>query len=83
MWFHKLLNTKSPTLDPTVTNALKVWPPCSPLDDVPCRHEVEEAIQAKLNSMAVGADWVEPLKVLIGEGNSDTLGIFYEIVVAV
>ena len=26
-WFHKLLNTKSPTLDPTATDELKVWSP--------------------------------------------------------
>ena len=45
-WFHKLQNTKSPTLDPTITDELKVWPSCSPLDDVPSRYEVEEAIRA-------------------------------------
>ena len=26
-WFHQLLNTKSATLDPTITDELKVWPP--------------------------------------------------------
>ena len=49
-WFHKLLNTKSPTLDPTITDELKVWPPCSSLDYVPSRYEVEEAIRAMANS---------------------------------
>ena len=48
-WLHKLLNTKSPTLDPTITDELKVWPLCSPLDDVPSRYEVEEAIRAMAN----------------------------------
>ena len=36
-WFHKLLNTKSPTLDPSIVDKLKQWPPCRPLDDVPSR----------------------------------------------
>ena len=36
-WFNKLLNTKSPTLDPTITDELKVRHPCSQLDDVPSR----------------------------------------------
>ena len=37
-WFHKLLNTKSPTLDPSIVGELtKQWPPCRPLDDVPSR----------------------------------------------
>ena len=31
-WFHKLLNTKLPTLDPSIAHELKVWPPCVPLD---------------------------------------------------
>ena len=83
--FHKLLNTKSPTLDPTITDELKVWPPCSPLDDVPSRYEVEEAIRAMANRKEVGPDGlpVELLKVLVDEGDSDNLASFYEIVVAV
>ena len=84
-WFHKLLNTKSPTLDPTIVDELKVWPPCSPLDDVPSRYEVENAIRAMANRKAVGPDGLpaELLKVLADEGDSDTLGNFYEIIVAV
>ena len=27
-WFHKLLNTKSPILDPSIVDELKQWPPC-------------------------------------------------------
>ena len=42
-WFHKLLGTKPPTLDPSIVDELKQWPPCRPLDDVPSRYEVEEA----------------------------------------
>ena len=48
-WYHKLLNTKSPTLDPSIVDELKQSPPCRPLDDVPSRYEVEEAIRALAN----------------------------------
>ena len=79
-----MLNTMSPTLDPTITDELKVWPPYSPLDDVPSRYEVEEAIRAMANRKAVGPDGlpVELQKVLV-EGDSDNLASFHEIVVAV
>ena len=84
-WFHKLLNAKSPTLDPTITDELKVWPSCSPLDDVPSRYEVEEAIRAMANRTAVGSGGlpVEFVKVLVDEEDSDTLGNLCGIVVAV
>ena len=84
-WFHKLLNAKSPTLDPTITDELKVWSPCSPLDDVPSRYEVGEAIRAMANRTSVGPDGlpVELLKVLVDERGSDNLASLYEIVVAV
>ena len=39
-WFHKLLNTKSQTLGPSIVDELKQCPPCRPLDDVPSRYEV-------------------------------------------
>ena len=45
-WIHKLLNTKAPTRDPSIMDELKQWPPCRPLDDVPSRFKVEEAIRA-------------------------------------
>ena len=79
-WFHKLLNTKSPTLDPSIVDELKQWPPCRPLDDVPSRYEVEEA-----NRKAVGPDGLSPelLKVLADEGELNTLGKFRDIIVAV
>ena len=54
--FHKLLNTKSPTLDPNIVDELEQWPPCRPLDDVPSRYEVEEAILALANRKAVAPD---------------------------
>ena len=34
-WFYKLLNTKSPTLDPSIEDELKRWPPCRLLDEYP------------------------------------------------
>ena len=75
-WFHKLLNTKSPTLDPSIVDELKQWPTCRPLDDVPSRHEVEEAIRALANREAVGPDGLsaELLKVLADERELNTLG---------
>ena len=73
-WFHKLLNTKSTTLDPSIVDELKPWPPCRPLDDVPSRYEVEEAIRALANRKAVGPDGLpaELLKVLADEGELNT-----------
>ena len=84
-WFHKQLNTKSPTLDPSVVDELKQWPPCRPLDDVPSRYEEGDAIRALANRKAVGPDGLpaEPLKVLADEGEADTFGKFHGIIVAV
>ena len=78
-WFHKLLNTKSPTLDSSIVDELKQWPPCRPLDDVPSRYEVEGAV------LAVGPDGLpaELLKVLADEGELNTLGKFHDIIDAV
>ena len=83
-WFHKLLNTKSPTLDPSIVDELKQCPPYRPPDDVPFRYEVEEAIHALANRNAVGPDGLpaELLKVLADEGELDTLGKFRDITVA-
>ena len=84
-WFHKQLNTKSPTLDPSIVDELKQWPPCRPLDDVPSRYDVEEAIRALANRNAVGPDGLpaELLKVLADEGELNTVGKFHDIIVAV
>ena len=83
-WFHKLLITKSPTLDPSIADELKQWPPCRPLDDVPSRYEVEKAIRALANRKAVGPDGLpaELLKVLADVGEQNTLGKFHDIIVA-
>ena len=84
-WFHKLLNTKSPTLDPSIVGELKPWPPCRPLDDVRCRYEVEGGIRALANRKAVGPDRlpVDLLKVLADEGELETLRKCHNIVAAV
>ena len=77
-------NTKPPTLDPSIVEELKQWPPCRPLDDVPFRHEVEEAIRALANRKAVKPDGLqaELLKVLAEERKFNTLGKFHDIAVA-
>ena len=84
-WFHKLLNTKSPFLDPSIVDELQQWPPCRPLDDVPSRYEVEEAIGRLANRNAVGPNGLPAklLKVLADEGELNTLGNFHDIIVAV
>ena len=84
-WIQKLLNTKSPTLDPSIVDELQQGPPCRPLDDVPSRYEVEEAIRTLANRKAVGSDGfpAELLKVLADERELDTLGKFHDIIVAV
>ena len=84
-WFHKLLNTKSPTLDPSIVDELKQWPPCRPLDDVPSRYEVEEAIRALATRKGVRPDGLlaDLSKVLTDEGELNNLGNFHDIVVAV
>ena len=80
----KTANTKSPTLDPSIVDELKHWPPCRPLDDVPSRYKVEEAIRALANRKAVRPDGLpaELLKVLADEGKN-TLGNIYYIIAAV
>ena len=85
MLFHKLLNTKSPTVDPSIVDELTQWPPCRPLDDVLSRYEVEEAIRSLANRKSVGPDGVLAgfLKVLADEGEANTLGKFHDIIVAV
>ena len=82
-WFRKLLNTKSPTLDPSIVDELQQWPPCRPLDDVPSRYEVEEAIRALANRKTVGPDGLPAELLKVFEGELDTLGNCHDIIVAV
>ncbi|CAB1102902.1 unnamed protein product [Ectocarpus sp. CCAP 1310/34] len=55
-WFHKLLNTKSPTIDLHAADKVKRSPTCVPLHDIPSLLEVEEAVQEMANRKAVGPD---------------------------
>ncbi|CAB1103768.1 unnamed protein product [Ectocarpus sp. CCAP 1310/34] len=55
-WFHKLLNTKSPTIDLHAADKAKRRPTCVPLDDIPSLLEVEEAVREMANRKAVGPD---------------------------
>ena len=48
-WFSSLLNTKSPTLGLSIAEKLKVWTPCTPIDDLPPMFEVEEIIKSMSN----------------------------------
>ena len=81
----QLHNTKSPTLDPSIVDELKQWPPCRPLDRVPSRYEVDEATRELANQKAARSDGfpAELLRVLADEGELDTLGKFHDIIVAV
>ena len=71
--------------DSSIVDKLEQWPPCKPLDDVPSRHKVEEAIRALANRKVVGHDDLpaELLEVLADEGELNTLGKFHDIIVAV
>lgn len=73
--FHKPQYTKSPTLDPTVVDELKVSPPRMTLGDVPPRYKVEEEVRVKVSHKAVGPGGlpVEVLTFLADEGDLDTL----------
>ena len=50
------LNIKSPALDPNINEELKVWSPCTLLDDLPSIFEVEETVKSMSNRTAVGPD---------------------------
>ena len=80
-WFHTLLSTKSPTLDPRVVNKVKLWPTCVPLDDVPSMLEVQQAIRGMANKKAVGPDELpaELIKLFL-DGDQVLLRQFYAII---
>ena len=82
-WLSTSLNTKSPALDPNIVEELKVWPPRTPLDDLPSIFEVEETIKSISNRKAVGP---HELKLAIDEdrdGNRRILEQFHAIVIAI
>ncbi|CAB1118404.1 unnamed protein product [Ectocarpus sp. CCAP 1310/34] len=70
--FHKLLNTKSPTIDLHAADTVKRWPTCMPLDDIPSLLEVEEAVREMANRKAVGPDDLpaELIKLFLDEDQS-------------
>ena len=79
------LKRESPTLGYTIADEFNVWPPCRPPDDAPLRDDVRTALRAVENRSAVGPNDLSPIlqNVLINEGDTNTLGDFYEVAVAV
>ena len=69
-----------------IVQELKVWPPCTPLDDSPLIFRVEETIKSMPNRKAVGPDELpaELLKLAIDgdrDGNRRILEHFNAIVI--
>ncbi|CAB1107589.1 unnamed protein product [Ectocarpus sp. CCAP 1310/34] len=83
-WFHKLLNTKTPTIDLHEADKVKQWPTCMPLDDIPSLLEVEEAVREMANRRAVGPEDLraELIKIFL-DGDQRLLREFHAIVVDV
>ena len=52
-WFHTLLNTKSPKLDPKIAEALDQWPVNTPLGVHPTMQELIDVIHSSANGKAV------------------------------
>ena len=87
-WFSSLLNTKSPTLDPSIIEELGVWPPCTPLDDLPSIFEEVETIKSLSNRKVVGPDELPAGLLKLASdgdrgGNRRTLEQLHAIVIAV
>ena len=57
-WFHTLLNTKSPKLDPNIAEGLEQWPENTTLGNQPTMQELTDAIRSLANGKAVGPDGV-------------------------
>ncbi|CAB1101768.1 unnamed protein product [Ectocarpus sp. CCAP 1310/34] len=83
-WFHKLLNTESPTIDLHAADKVTRWPTCVPLDDIPSLLEVEEAVREMVNRKAVGPDDLpaELIKLFL-DGDQGLLREFHATVVDV
>ena len=58
LWFHTILNTKSPKLDPNIAEALDQWPVNTPLGMQPTMQELIDAIFSLANGKAVGPDGI-------------------------
>ena len=78
-------NAISANRDQTIVGELKMWPPWRPLDYVPSTYEVAVIIRALSTPKAVGPDDLPAyfLRVLADERESNTLGNFHDIIVAV
>lgn len=73
-WFHKLPNSKSPTLNSRMTEQVKQQSKCVPLDYTPPRFEVEEAIRRMVNRKVAGLNELpEELVNLFLDGDQDVL----------
>ena len=57
-WFHTLLNTKSPRLDPSIAEGLDQWAEHMPLGVQLTMQELTDAICSSANGKAVGLDGV-------------------------
>lgn len=80
-WFYKSHKTKSPTLNPRMTEQVKQWPRCVSLDEIPARFEVEEAIQGMTNRKATGSgELPAELVRLFSDGNQDLLNRFHDVI---
>ena len=55
-WFHTLLNTKSPNLDPNIDKSLEQWPENTTLGNQPTMQVLTDAIRSLANGKAVGPD---------------------------
>ena len=58
LWFHILLNAKSPRLDPNIAEGLDQWLENMPLGVQPTMQELTDAIRLLANGKAVGLDGV-------------------------
>ena len=56
LWFHTLLNAKSPRLDPNIAEGLDQWPENMPLGVQPTMQELTDAIRSLANGKTVGPD---------------------------
>ena len=55
-WFHTLLNTKSPKLDPNIAEGLEQWPENTTLGNQHTMQELTDVIRSLANGKAVGPD---------------------------
>ncbi|CAM9578524.1 unnamed protein product, partial [Sphacelaria rigidula] len=71
-WFHTLLNTESPRLNPAIIDQLRARLLSTSLDEVPTIDETVDAIRSIFNGKAVGPDELpaELLKIILDGDNT-------------